>query len=131
MKNYKRIQRLFEDETVMNPEQMAEPQTPAPAPAPMEPAPMPPALPAASTVSSDPMGMTVKDFIAKCKQIDPLVCLGIESFIEKNSQAFGGVSSTPADSTFVEPDITFSNQVPSAPVQSFSEMPADALDFPA
>lgn len=130
MKNYKRIHRLFEDEMIANPDQTAvAPMTPVATAAPVSPEPLPepsiqPELPAAT----GPMDMKVSDFIAKCKEIDPLVCMGIESFIEKNSTAFGQGAVA-----FSEPDITFSNQVPTSPepAQSFSDMPDDSFDFPA
>jgi hypothetical protein len=32
--------------------------------------------------------MTVSDFLQKCKNVDSLVCMGIEAFIEKNKDAF-------------------------------------------
>jgi hypothetical protein len=87
--------------------------------------------PAQSTVPVDPMTMTVRDFLDKCKSLDPLVCMGIESFIEKNTEAFG------ADQAQSEPDLTFSNAVqPAAPqapaqVEPFSlDQAPDALNFP-
>ena len=42
-----------------------------------------------STVDHDTMSMTVRDFVQKCKEVDPLICLGIEAFIENNKEAFG------------------------------------------
>lgn len=89
--------------------------------------------PAQSTVAVDPMTMTVRDFLAKCKEVDPLVCMGIESFIEKNTGAFG------ADHAQSEPDLTFSTAIqpaaePQAPAQvepfSLDQAP-EALNFPA
>jgi hypothetical protein len=99
---------------------------------------MPPAMPQAAlpapgeTQSAmDPMAMTVRDFIDKCKSIDPLVCMGIESFIEKNKMQF----ETPVQAEPVIPqdDITFSNTVnPPAPAQSFSlDQSPETLNFPA
>lgn len=109
-----------------------EPQVPIAAPVQME---TPPTLPtpAQSTVPVDPMTMTVRDFLDKCKALDPLVCMGIESFIQKNTGAFG------ADQVQSEPDITFSNAVqpmaaPQAPTQAepFSlDQAPEALNFPA
>jgi hypothetical protein len=37
--------------------------------------------------------MTVGDFLQKCKALDPLVCMGIEAFIEKNKDMFTLASS--------------------------------------
>jgi hypothetical protein len=140
MKNYINIKRLFEQEAVsaadfeelgMQPEAPEMPETPemeAPAPA----------LPAEgeSSAANDPMTMTVRDFIAKCKEVDPLVCMGIESFIEKNQGAFGAPAMPQMEPT---QDLNFSNAV--APQQdelSFSgavppqggAMPAPAPSAP-
>jgi hypothetical protein len=109
MKNYINIKRLFEQETVsaadfdelgMQPEMPETPEMAAPAPA----------LPAEgeSSAANDPMTMTVRDFIAKCKEVDPLVCMGIESFIEKNQGAFGAPTMPQMEPT---QDLNFSNAV--------------------
>jgi hypothetical protein len=34
--------------------------------------------------------MTVSDFLQKCKEVDPLICMGIEAFIEKHKEMLGG-----------------------------------------
>jgi hypothetical protein len=136
MKNYKTIRRLFEQNAAVTPEETADlgmqPE------APMMPAQPQPMLPAEDETSAqaDPMTMTVRDFIAKCKEVDPLICMGIESFINKNQMAFGVTAPS-------EPDLTFSTQVaqpaqpmqpvtPPAPAHPFSMEPqADELNFPA
>jgi len=91
MKNYKSIKRLFEEEAIsqadvaefgLQPEMDQESEFNLALPAEGE-----------STVEVDPMTMTVRDLLAKCKEIDPLVCMGIESFIEKNRAAFAGETS--------------------------------------
>jgi hypothetical protein len=58
--------------------------------------------------------------------------MGLESFIEKNSDAFGGAMAAPAQ------DITFSNAIANplpaapAPAQSFSlDQAPEELNFPA
>lgn len=146
MKNYRNIKRLYEQEAIqledvtelgmqpeapMEPVQQAEPTQPeaeepltlpAPAPAP------------------DVMSMTVAGFIEKCKELDPLVCMGLETFIERNRDSFGGAM-TPT----VEPaqDITFTNAIAApapaapapaapAPAQNFSlDQAPEELNFPA
>jgi len=136
MKNYKTIRRSFEqkavstedtDELGMPPEAQMMPAQPQQHMLPAE---------GESSAQADPMAMTVRDFIAKCKEVDPLVCMGIESFIDKNQMAFGGTI-VPS-----EPDLTFSTQVaqpaqpmppvaPPAPAQPFSMEPqSDELNFP-
>ena len=45
-------------------------------------------------VSPEVSQMTIGDFLQKCKDVDALVCMGIEAFIEKNKDVFtGGMSS--------------------------------------
>lgn len=139
MKNYRNIKRLYEQEAIQ-PEDVAElgmqpeaPMEPTQSAEPVEPTQPeveePLALPAPTP---DVMSMTVADFIAKCKEVDPLVCMGIESFIEKNNDAFGGAQATPAEPA---QDITFSNAIATpapAPVQSFSlDQAPEELNFPA
>lgn len=139
MKNYKNIKRIFEQDAAITSADTAEleagmqPEMDMSFPA--EPAPALPA-PGQTSAPADPMTMTVGDFINKCKEIDPLVCMGLESFIEKNRSAFGGeqMPMPPADQ-----DITFSTAVtpaptqmaPPAPAQQFSlDQPTD-IKFPA
>lgn len=118
MKDYKRIRRIFEDTEAQTDQQMLEPaQSAAPAPV-QEPL---PALPQ-STASSDPMSMTVGDFLNKVRSLEPLVAMGLESFIEKNMGSFTATNTAPAqtpDLSFssqvqptTEPDLSFSSQVP-------------------
>lgn len=52
-------------------------------------------LPAEGETSADQydvMTLTLADFCDKVKEIDPLVHMGLMSFIEKNAEAFGGSS---------------------------------------
>ena len=53
--------------------------------------------------------MTVGDFLQKCKAVDPLVCMGIESFIEKNKEMFTLASSDAQIDTELE-DVEFGSQ---------------------
>ena len=76
--------------------------------------------------ANDAMAMTVRDFVAKCKEIDPLVCMGIESFIEKNKTSLEAQPMAPQMSMAPPEDITFSNAIAQpapaapAPAQNFS-----------
>ncbi len=112
MNNYKRITRLYEQEAVsssdfeelgMQPEMEDSVELPQDDQL---------ALPAAgeSSAEADPMNMTVNDFMAKCKEIDPLVCMGLEAFIEKNKDKLGVTpAEMPNDSP--EEDLNFSAQI--------------------
>lgn len=144
MKNYKKIRRIFEQETI----DMNQPLEPATSMEPQMPAEMPIdypaqqlALPAEGQTSApiDPMSMTVRDFVSKCKEIDPLVCMGIESFITKHHHSFVEPS-VPAQEVPQAPamdqDVSFSNvvdgQTPPAPVQNFSlDQTPETLNFPS
>ena len=145
MKNYKNFRRLFEQEAInhsdvsvfgMQPEMAPDqemPEMPIDYPAQQL------ALPAPDQTSEpvDPMTMTVRDFIEKCRETDPLVCMGIESFIEKNMHTFGAAHTEP---TPTDPDLTFSAAVaqdqpemptPPTPAQPFSlDQSQDELNFP-
>lgn len=149
MKNYKKIRRIFEQAAVVPPALGANPQMEAPAYPDMQDTQMPPAempqmgmsqeaLPAPGETSApmDPMTMTVGDFISKCREIDPLVCMGLESFIEKNQHSFA----TPAPAMqypapAMDQDVKFSNvidtQAPAEPAQNFSlDQSPETLNFP-
>lgn len=83
-------------------------------------------LPAAgeSSAEPNPMTMTVADFMIKCKELDPLVCMGIEAFIDKNREALGGthVDGVTQDMETDHDDLSFSAQI---------EPQNDELSFPA
>jgi len=149
MKNFKSIRRLLEQAALpaaiepnataslgLQPEAPETPEMPIDYPAQQL------ALPAEGQASApvDPMTMTVGDFINKCKENDPLVAMGIESYVEKNRHMFGGHTAQPAQMmTQPDQDLTFSAAVapqdaqiaPPAPVQPFSlDQSQDSLNFP-
>ena len=82
-----------------NTDPMADPmadQMAEPIPGPMadqmaEPIPGPMADPMANQQTAlpafDPMNLTVSQFIERCDKINPLVCMGLSTFIEANSEA--------------------------------------------
>jgi hypothetical protein len=86
----------------------------------------------AQSVEIDPMVMTVGDFINKIKQFDPLVSMGLESFIEKNKELFKEEIQPQVNLQTGEPELNFSNVVAQTQVQPFSlDQSPDALNFPA
>lgn len=142
MKNYKKIRRIFEaDEMQIGQGHSAEPQmmhghsemptAPQMDAAPQEALPSPGEM----TSASDPMSMTVRDFINKCKSIDPLICMGIESFIEKNRMNLSSVEQMEPAAPMGQEELTFSKAVePQAaePAQNFSlDQSPETLNFPA
>jgi hypothetical protein len=145
MKNFKSIRRLLEQAAItpedtaefgMQPEMPEQPAMPADDQS-MMPAEEQPMLPAEgeSSAAPDPMTMTVRDFINMCRETDPLICMGIEAFVQSKS----GMAPQPMQTPEVEPDLTFSNQVAQpgqmaspAPVKPFSlDQPDTSLNFPA
>jgi len=136
MKNHKKIRRIFEQEMTSAELMLDQPHM----------------LPAAGELSTqvDPMSMTVRDFIEKCKSVDPLVCMGIETFISQNGAKFGhDVAPTmppqeteppmamPNEPMPADTDVSFSANVPPvdqmapSPVEPFSlEQSPEALNFP-
>lgn len=111
-----KIKRLYEDDMMqmqptapVQPMQPMQQQMPAPMPAqiqmPMDMEPMdtgelefaseePMSAPSDSGLPSEVSQMTMGDFLQKCKEIDSLVCMGIEAFVEKNRDAFMGSSAS-------------------------------------
>lgn len=145
MKNYKNLRRIYEDdmqaiapadvqELGMQPEMAPDQEMPIDYPAQQL------ALPAEGQTSAapDPMTMTVGDFLGKCKEVDPLICMGIQSFIDKNMHAFSAPAQPAAmPGMEAEPDLTFSNavapegQMAPAPVPAFSlDQSPETLNFP-
>jgi hypothetical protein len=129
MNNYRNIKRLYEQDLMPSGDIQMMPQPTAPLAPAQAVQPEPTAqieMPQVSTEISnvDPLNMQVSEFIAKCKEIDPLICLGIETFIEKNKEAFNTVQMPSQD----EPidNINFSNTVANVPANSQEA----TLDFP-
>lgn len=95
-----------------------------------EPAQEQPALPQA-----DVMNLTVQELLDRCDKINPLVCMGLNQFIEANreqilSQTTGEAPEETGEVSLDDTDINFSKQVePQAPEFSLDQ-PADELNFP-
>jgi hypothetical protein len=97
-----------------------------------EPAQEQPALP-----QPDVMNLTVQELIDRCDKINPLICMGLQQFIELNkdeilSQTTGEAPAEGGEEETVdgEPDINFSKQMePQAPQFSLDQ-PENDLQFP-
>ena len=98
----------------------AQPMEPAQTEAPQE---EPLALP-----SGDVMAMTIGDFLMKADQINPLVKMGLETFINSHSDQLMQVE-TPQVEEPMQQDLTFSNAIEDQPAQDFDQ-PEDQLAFP-
>jgi hypothetical protein len=123
MKSYTKLNRLFEDEEIVSQEDLSELDDQATGEIDSEDDQR--ALPAEGESSADdnPMTLTVADFLERCRSIDPLVCMGIEKFIQDKMMTGLDNDSVPyTNDTDDEEDLSFSAQV---------EPSRDELDFPA
>ena len=89
----------------------------------------------------DVMNLTVKELIDRCNTINPLVCMGLQQFIDSNTEEILNQTTgeAPADDNTPEEsgditvdttDVNFSKQMePQAPEFSLDQ-PAQELDFP-
>jgi hypothetical protein len=76
----------------------------------------------------DPMNLTVAQFIERCDKINPLVCMGLTSFIESNSEALANeVNGGEEFDLDKEANLDF----PPAEGQSDEQQPDFSLDQPA
>jgi phosphoribosyl-ATP pyrophosphohydrolase len=89
--------------------------------------PMQQALPEA-----DVMNLTVKELIERCQKINPLVCMGLEKFIEENKEEILAMTTGEDQSALDDTtDLTFSKQVEPQPAEFSLDQPATDLNFPA
>lgn len=81
----------------------------------------------------DPMNLTVSQFIERCDKINPLVCMGLNAFIEANSEALANeVNGGEEFDLDKEANLDFPPvAAPEAKANDFSlDQPATDLDFP-
>lgn len=83
----------------------------------------------------DVMNLTVKELIDRCNTINPLICMGLQQFIDSNTeeilnQTTGEAPEETEDITADDTDVNFSKQM-EPPAPEFSLDPqAEQLDFP-
>ena len=83
----------------------------------------------------DVMNLTVKELIDRCNAINPLICMGLQQFIDSNTeeilnQTTGEAPEETEDITADDTDVNFSKQMePQAPEFSLDQ-PAEELSFP-
>jgi len=81
----------------------------------------------------DPMNLTVSQFIERCDKINPLVCMGLSTFIEANSEALANeVNGGEEFDLDKEANLDFPPvAAPETKANDFSlDQPATDLDFP-
>jgi hypothetical protein len=91
--------------------------------------PEPKALPEA-----DVMNLTVKELIERCQKINPLVCMGLEQFIDMNKDELLSMTtgeSKPEENPMDDTDLTFSKQMEPQPAEFSLDQPASDLAFPS
>jgi hypothetical protein len=78
--------------------------------------------------SGEIMGMTIGDFLTKVESINPLIGIGLKTFIDSNMDQLSNVQTPQVE----EPntDVTFSNAIEDSPEVSQFDEPADQLSFP-
>jgi hypothetical protein len=96
---------------------------------------MQPALPEA-----DVMNLTVKELIERCKKINPLICMGLEQFVELNKDQIMSMTTGEAEPSFgdepgadaldTETDLTFSKQIEPQAAEFSLDQPEADLEFP-
>jgi hypothetical protein len=83
----------------------------------------------------DVMNLTVQELIDRCNAINPLICMGLQQFIDSNTeeilnQTTGEAPEETDDIMADDTDVNFSKQMePQAPEFSLDQ-PAEQLDFP-
>lgn len=146
MKNFMSIRKLYEDIEIEQGAEMQAPITMAPptpikpmdqtvadqpTETPIQPVPQPDqkALP-----DFDPMNLTISQFMERCDKINPLVCMGLKTFIETNKDALANeVNGGEKFDLDKEADLDFPpKNGPAQPeTPDFSlDQPASDLNFP-
>lgn len=124
MKRYTKLNRLFEGEEVVSQEDLSELGDQESGEVNLDDEQL--SLPAEgeSSAKDNPMILTVADFLERCRAIDPLVCMGIEKFIEDKMMTDLDTDSPPYTNDMEdEDDLSFSAQVEPSKDK-------DELDFP-
>lgn len=144
--NFRSIKKLYESDDIqtMQPDMMqqAAPMPPAPVATSMEEMPsfsqagdqysepaQPEALP-----QPDVMNLTVQELMDRCNKINPLICMGLQQFIDLNKDQILSMTTGEAPaaepSLDVEPELNFSKAVEPAQPEFSLDQPAEELSFP-
>lgn len=138
------IKRLYEADDIQQPApltqapQVAQPQIPTPVQAPMAEVPSfdqfqaqdQEQQPQAALPQPDVMTLSVQELMDRCQKINPLICMGLQQFIDANKEQLLAIpSGAEDDATSDEEDLTFSTQVDQQAPQ-FSLDGQEDLEFP-
>jgi hypothetical protein len=81
--------------------------------------------------NGDVMSMTIGDFLMKADSINPLVKMGLETFINSHGEQLMQVETPqPQEENGMDQDVTFSNAIADQPEVSNFDQPEDQLAFP-
>ena len=81
--------------------------------------------------SGDVMAMTLGDFLMKADSINPLIKMGLETFINSHGEQLMQVETPqPQEEPAMDQDVTFSNAIADQPEVSNFDQPEDQLAFP-
>ena len=85
----------------------------------------------AALPEADVMNLTVRELMDRCQSINPLVCMGLEQFIEMNKDQI--LAQTTGEETNLDDntDLTFSKQIEPQPADFSLDQPASDLNFPS
>ena len=83
----------------------------------------------------DVMNLTVKELIDRCNAINPLICMGLQQFIDSNTeeilnQTTGEAPEETEDITADDTDVNFSKQMEPQATEFSLDQPAEELSFP-
>jgi hypothetical protein len=81
----------------------------------------------------DVMNLTVRELVERCQKINPLVCMGLEQFIEMNKDEILAMTTGAEEEPMTgdSDDLTFSKQVEPQPAEFSLDQPETDLNFPA
>ena len=81
--------------------------------------------------SGDVMAMTLGDFLMKADSINPLIKMGLETFINSHGEQLMQVETPqPQEEPAMDQDVTFSNAIADQPEVTNFDQPEDQLAFP-
>lgn len=96
--------------------------------APMQQAEEPTEQPQLALPSGEVMMMTIGDFLTKVESINPLIGMGLKTFIDSHGEQLSQVETPQVEEP--ESDVNFSNAIDDNPQAADFDQPEDQLAFP-